>query len=406
MRPEIISLRSGDLHIEKQLGVGQHGAVLLAKDKENKQLWCVKSEKDPERAAYEAEAIQMFYGIDSEVIEHEGLYYFKMPFFKGKTLDKEMAEGLTLAEKVLIIKKISLEVDDLHKKGLMHRDLKADNIIINRVGGEIQVNLIDLGRSVKLNEKNLYLRTNKIKLLFQPQVAPEYLYNGTVDTSSDIYSIGRITDKLFQGRRYSSSKLASDVKSVRKTNFDKLVNNAKSDFEVYKITLISQLILIQTYLISKNVPLTNKTHQSISSIKESLEKCNFDDEQSLMAVTDNFKNVYLFYKENLTDSEDRKDSYEITILFNLLVYSVKFLEFLCVIQPYHSVYLEMRGFCRDIRSLTNYKDRLNDIKSDYSDIDGDTDLKLDSEPSSDLNYNPDTDSDSEPDSDDDSFNFK
>lgn len=88
-------------------------------------------------------------------------------------------------------------MDYLHHRGIIHNDLKPDNIIVTRNGA---ARIIDFGLSA--SSDSIYRGCIGGTIGFS---APEILSgSGPSMTTSDIYSIGRLIEYLFGGRRYQN----------------------------------------------------------------------------------------------------------------------------------------------------------------------------------------------------------
>jgi serine/threonine protein kinase len=223
-----ITLEIGrDFQLTKKLGEGQRGAVFLAENiKDNKDKICIKIETSQKRAEQEVSAINTFYGMNSEVQEINGNFYFFMPFFSGKNLKELVKDGLTLQQRISITIGLKQQLEKLHAKNILHRDLKYDNIMVDLNSSPIKVNIIDLGRSVYLDSaEQLQLKTNKILLRFQSQVAPEYIKNdGIIGKHSDIYSFGKIFKKLFPENKWIIDTLLVCNPTERYQHFNEINN--------------------------------------------------------------------------------------------------------------------------------------------------------------------------------------
>lgn len=113
-----------------------------------------------------------------------------------KTLILEYIEGyvlsdlikkvkLNLNDKIKIIFQIMIIIEYLHEKKIIYRDLKPNNIIIDKFGTVV---LIDFDEAVnELEKKEQYSND-----LFSPYLAPEIALNNKYSYSADIYSMGCI----------------------------------------------------------------------------------------------------------------------------------------------------------------------------------------------------------------------
>ena len=100
-----------------------------------------------------------------------------------------------------ILEQILLAVDFMHKRGIIHRDLKLDNILINRICQEtddIEVVISDLGVA-----KN-FIPSQEQPFLFHqcgtPSfIAPEILRGEGYTTKADIFSVGCLFFNILTG---------------------------------------------------------------------------------------------------------------------------------------------------------------------------------------------------------------
>lgn len=118
-----------------------------------------------------------------------------MEYIKGVTLDKFLASKPSRSARERIMNDILDGVEYLHHRGLLHNDLKPQNIIINRYGA---ARIIDFGLSA--SDDSLWTGCVGGSEIFS---APEVLSGeGARGAASDIYSVGRLVDIIFEGGRY------------------------------------------------------------------------------------------------------------------------------------------------------------------------------------------------------------
>lgn len=124
-----------------------------------------------------------------EVGEDEGRHFIAMEFVDGETLRQRIRRGGPLREKdaIRIIAQIAQALHKAHKRGLIHRDVKPDNILIPKEG---PAKLSDLGL-VKSLDADLNLTKTGRGLGTPHYMAPEQFRDAkNVDIRSDIYSLG------------------------------------------------------------------------------------------------------------------------------------------------------------------------------------------------------------------------
>ena len=118
-----------------------------------------------------------------------------MEYIEGVTLDKFLASSPSRSARERILGDILDGVEYLHHRGLLHNDLKPQNIIVNRYGA---ARIIDFGLSA--SDDSLWSGCMGGTERFS---APEILRGeGAKGAASDIYSVGRLIEALFKGGRY------------------------------------------------------------------------------------------------------------------------------------------------------------------------------------------------------------
>lgn len=142
-----------------------------------------------------------------EIAESASQYFIAMQYIPGKTLKKMVGNRPFAIEMVL---SIGLQIADAlaaaHAKGIVHRDVKASNIIITPRG---QAKVLDFGLAKLLNEKGrgsdsgaLHEDLTKIgaPLGTPTYMSPEQAKGERVDHRSDIYSFGVVLYEMATGR--------------------------------------------------------------------------------------------------------------------------------------------------------------------------------------------------------------
>lgn len=133
--------------------------------------------------------------------EKDGLAYIVMPLIKGETLQAllEREGPLPMAETCRILGDAASALAAAHSVGLIHRDIKPDNIMLE--GAERRVLLMDFGIAKMLSTSDATLTGTGVLIGTPLYMSPE---QGTgdrdVDQRSDIYSFGVVAYHMITGK--------------------------------------------------------------------------------------------------------------------------------------------------------------------------------------------------------------
>jgi serine/threonine protein kinase len=133
--------------------------------------------------------------------EDQGRLFLVTPYIEGGTLAHHLQTGpLSLAEVHLLFVPLVQAVAYIHRRGVIHRDLKPTNILLDEQDGQLYVRLIDFGiASVQGSEASPPLTTAGNELGTIAYMAPERL-SRVAAPSNDIYSLGIILYQMLTGR--------------------------------------------------------------------------------------------------------------------------------------------------------------------------------------------------------------
>lgn len=128
--------------------------------------------------------------------EHEGMPFIVIELLTGQ--DLRQASPPTLAESLAIAQQVCAALAHAHAAGIVHRDLKAENVMVWREAGEVRVKLMDFGlaradSAPRLTEEGALVGTFAY-------LAPEIITGTDASPQSDLYALGVLVYELLTGQ--------------------------------------------------------------------------------------------------------------------------------------------------------------------------------------------------------------
>jgi len=195
--------------IVEKIGAGGMGEVFLAQDTTLNRRIALKfmpahiaSDKDLRvRFTREAQAAAQLDhpNIVSvyEVGEYRGLPYIAMAHIEGESLRDIIKNGtLSTSESVNLALQICEGLKTAHEAGIVHRDVKPANVIIDRSG---RVRILDFGLATIAGEDKLTKTGTTLGTV--GYMAPEQILGKRVGRQADLFSVGVILYEMLTGRR-------------------------------------------------------------------------------------------------------------------------------------------------------------------------------------------------------------
>jgi serine/threonine-protein kinase len=128
--------------------------------------------------------------------EADGRPYLAVAFVRGRTLEQRLAGGpLPIPDIVRVVAHVASGLDALHNAGIVHRDVKPSNVIIDETGS---ASLTDFG----LAKGRAYTVLTKPGMVMGTldYLAPELLRGSEATGASDIYALGCLAYECTAGR--------------------------------------------------------------------------------------------------------------------------------------------------------------------------------------------------------------
>src|SRR3989454_8735577 len=208
--PADIRMDFGDYELLEDIGRGGQGVVYRARQKSlNRTValkviglghWATQAHLKRFRLEAEAAASLEHPGIVPihEVGERDGSCYFSMQFIEGGQLDEVVRrEPMPIRRAVELIAKVARTVHYAHEHGVLHRDIKPGNILLDTKG---EPHLTDFGLARLVETESTVTRT--LEVLGTPSyMAPEQAAGNKAQLTgaTDVYGLGAVFYQLLTG---------------------------------------------------------------------------------------------------------------------------------------------------------------------------------------------------------------
>ena len=211
----------------KELGRGGMGAVYLAEDKQLDRLVAIKVLNTPEatddlraRMIREAQIIAR--------LEHPGIVpvhdagtlpdgriFYAMKYVRGSRLDEYAAQGASLNDRLRKFQAVCDAVAFAHAHGVIHRDLKPQNIMIGSFG---EVLVMDWGVAKIRDDPRQFVARNTSDgtvIGTRDYMSPEQARGSVeIDERADVYSLGMVLKFLLTDQKVSKAARAIYLKAT------------------------------------------------------------------------------------------------------------------------------------------------------------------------------------------------
>lgn len=202
----------GRYEIERELGAGGMATVYLARDTRHQRHVALKVLRPDLAAVLGGERFLREIEIAAQ-IEHphiltlidsgdaNGILYYVMPYLRGESLRDWLSreEKLPIGDAVRMLRDVADGLAEAHRHGLVHRDIKPDNVMIS--GNHAVVMDFGVAKAVSSATGPQNLTTAGIALGTPAYMAPEQVAAAPdIDHRTDIYAIGVLGYELLAGR--------------------------------------------------------------------------------------------------------------------------------------------------------------------------------------------------------------
>ena len=209
-----------------------------------------------------------------------------MEYVDGRTLEQFLAENPTPSMRCRVFEQLLQAVAYIHRRGLVHNDIKPENILITRTDNDVK--LIDFG----LSDSDAYYLARTIGCT-KAYASPELLARDKeIDARSDIYSLG-VVMKDFFGNRYSriSSRCLNSQKEKRYANAEELLSAFKHRNTPLKLSIaILPAIFLMLPLVGYVVTSLTE-HRQVAERDAIIVQVEYDVESLYRTVSDSISNA-------------------------------------------------------------------------------------------------------------------
>jgi|GEM_PF-3345696 len=200
--------------IEEQIAVGGMGIVYKARQKMVGRDVAIKilprelaADSDTERRFFnEARAISQLRHPNIVTLFDFGRtkkrdLFIVMEYVKGEPLSAHLESGPMALESVVQIgEQICSALEEAHRVGIVHRDIKPDNVMLEIRGGRLHVRLLDFG--IAKSDIDTARKTQTGIVFGTPEyISPEQVLGRMVDARADLYGVGLILFEMLSGER-------------------------------------------------------------------------------------------------------------------------------------------------------------------------------------------------------------
>src|SRR5207237_501243 len=133
--------------------------------------------------------------------------YLVMEFFEGGDLNRRLGgKAIDPGEALRIFRELMFALGDIHEKGILHRDLKPQNLMFRQDG---TLAILDFGIAKDIAAVD---RTHQGEVLGTPRyMSPEQVQGRALDLRTDIYSAGVLLYQMLTGQHLFDADTAMEV---------------------------------------------------------------------------------------------------------------------------------------------------------------------------------------------------
>jgi serine/threonine protein kinase len=205
----------GGYLVEQEIGAGAMGTVYRASHLDTNRIVALKSLHTHHLS--EATTVERFRrearlasrlghphigGVIELVQAEDGRYLIALELVEGEPLSAIMTMPLAPERVMLITGQLLRGLEHAHAMGLIHRDLKPDNVLVEWRNGRDHARIVDFGIAIVRDgsEDSIERLTAKGQIVGTPiYMAPEHARGDSIDHRADLYSLGVMVYEMISG---------------------------------------------------------------------------------------------------------------------------------------------------------------------------------------------------------------
>jgi len=213
----------GPYEITEELGSGGMGAVYKAYDSRldrwvaiktilpDKELTAQRQQRFLQEARSAARLNHAAISQVHDIISDGDSDHIVMEYVEGITLSERLLQGrMTIEEAVEVARQIAEGLDAAHENGIIHRDLKADNVMLTPSG---QVKILDFGLAKRLEPRDdeVSLTQEGVVMGTCSAMSPEQTKGMKLDPRSDLFALGSLLYQMTTGKHPFATGVAIET---------------------------------------------------------------------------------------------------------------------------------------------------------------------------------------------------
>ena len=255
--PDLVDKKLGKYHLLRKLGRGATAEVYLAETDETHEYAAIKvlrqdlpeeqREKLLKRFYQEAKAARSL--VHPNVVqvldigEQDGFHYIAQEYVQGRNLQKYIQDEGTpsLPQSLHIMKCVLSGLQAAAEAGIVHRDIKPDNILLTHTG-EVKVTDFGLAQLTEVGEGEASLTMVGTTLGTPMYMSPEQVRGSKLDHRSDLYSFGVTCYHMLAGRPPFTGSNPMSVAIKHVNHAPKPLGERKTDLPVGLCEIVDKLM--------------------------------------------------------------------------------------------------------------------------------------------------------------------